>query len=107
MAAADIIRTLPDRQRQCVKASQERGASSWLSVIPLERHGFVLHKSAFRDPIALRKGLPFCLAPQPCRCGKALDVDHVLICKFGGFHTLRHNDLRDTLACVFREVSMQ
>ena len=47
-AADNIIRTLPDRQRQCVKASQERGASAWLSVIPLERHGFVLHKSAFQ-----------------------------------------------------------
>ena len=104
-AADNIIRTLLDRQRQCVKASQERGASLWLSVIPLERHGFVLHKSAFRDAIALRYGWPLRLAPQSCRCGKAFDVDHVLICKLGGFHTLRHNDLRDTLAGVFREVS--
>ena len=42
-AANNIIRALPDRQRQCVKASQERGVSSWLSVILLEKHGFVLH----------------------------------------------------------------
>ena len=81
---------------------QERVASSWLSLIPLEKHCFVLHKSAFRNAIALQYGWLLRVAPQSCRCGKALD--HVLICKLGGFH-LRHNDLRDTLASVFQEVS--
>ena len=74
-------------------------------MIPVQRHGFVLHKSAFCDDMALQYGWPLRLAPQSCWCGKVFDVGHLLACKLGGFHTLRHNDLQDTLAGVFREVS--
>jgi len=31
-----------------------KGASSWLSALPFMEHGFVLHKSAFHDALALR-----------------------------------------------------
>ena len=34
--------------------AQEKGASSWLTALPLEEYGFSLHKSAFRDAVALR-----------------------------------------------------
>ena len=33
----------PDLQ-QCMELSSEEGSSSWLSVVPLEEHGFYLHK---------------------------------------------------------------
>ena len=33
--------------------ASERGASSWLTVLPLEEHKFALHKQAFRDALAL------------------------------------------------------
>ena len=37
-----------------VKLAVEKGASSWLTAIPLDEYGFALHKSAFQDAIALR-----------------------------------------------------
>ena len=32
------------------------------------------------------------------------EVDHVMSCRHGGFHTLWHNEIRDLLAGLFREV---
>ena len=39
-----------------VQLSSEKGASSWLLVLPIEEHGFVLHKGAFWDALCLRNG---------------------------------------------------
>ena len=33
--------------RRIVSLPSEKGASSWLSVLPIEEHGFALHKGAF------------------------------------------------------------
>ena len=37
-----------------VKLACERGASNWLSYLPLKSHGFALHKTAFWDAVMLR-----------------------------------------------------
>ena len=37
-------------------------------------------------------------------CGKAFTVDHSMICPYGGFPTLHHNELRDTTAKLLTEV---
>ena len=34
----------------------EKGSSSWLTVLPLKEHGFHLHMGEFRDAISLRYG---------------------------------------------------
>ena len=36
--------------------------------------------------------------------GGGFEKSHVLTCKVGGFHTLRHNQLRDTIADLLKEV---
>ncbi len=36
--------------------AKEKGASTWLTAIPLVEHGFALHKGAFQDALALRYG---------------------------------------------------
>ena len=39
---------------QCsMELSQEKGASAWLTSLPVDDHGFALHKSAFRDALNL------------------------------------------------------
>ena len=87
-----------------VQLSSEKGASSWLSVLPIEEHGFALHKGAFRDALCLRYGwLPSGL-PTKCVCGHGFTVDHAMNCSSGGFPTLRHNELRDFTAAVLSEV---
>ena len=49
-----IISILPQSQRKNVQLAQEKGASSWLTAIPIQRLGFTLHKGAFRDAVCLR-----------------------------------------------------
>ena len=87
-----------------MKLAQEKGASSWLNVPPIQEHGFSLHKSDFRDALALRYGWTPLDLPSHCSCGKNFTVDHALSCAKGGFPTLRHNELRDLTAILLTEI---
>ena len=50
----------PDAMR-CVDLAREEGSSSWLSVLPFEEHGFLLHKSEFRDALGMDGSQTTCL----------------------------------------------
>ena len=78
----------------------EKGASSWISTLPLKECGFVLSKQQFQDAIRIRYNIPLDGISQECACGKTNSIDHSLICKLGGYVSLRHNHLRDTLSHV-------
>ena len=54
--ANDLYGHLPHSLQRAVDHAKEKGASSWLTVLPLSDHGFALHKSAFHDATALRYG---------------------------------------------------
>ena len=60
-----------------VDLATEKGASSWLSTLPIQEHGFVLHKAAFHDAVALRYGWMPTNVPTDCACGKS-SVEHAL-----------------------------
>ena len=57
-AAGDLRPELPTSLRRAMDLAQEKGASSWLTALPIDEFGFTLHKSAFRDALALRYGWP-------------------------------------------------
>ena len=82
----------------------ERGASVWLSALPIEANGFALHMSAFRDALCLRYGWALRDLPSRCVCGNEGTVDHLLSCPNGGFPSIRHNELRDITATLLSEV---
>ena len=44
--------------------AREKGASSWLTALPVERQGYILNKREFRDSIALRYGFKIQDVPQ-------------------------------------------
>ena len=70
-------------------------------MLPIEEHGFALHKGAFRDALCLRyEWLPSGL-PTRCVCGQGFTVDHTMNCATSGFPTLRHNKLRNFTAAEF------
>ena len=92
-----------DMQRQVTLAS-EKGASSWLSALPLEDFGYVLNKQEFHDAIALRYNYQIEGASKSCACGKLNSPDHSLTCKLGGYVSLRHNTIRDTTAILLTKV---
>ena len=105
--AENTITALPLLQQKCARLAQEKGCSSWLVAIPIQRLGFTLHKGAFQDALCLRYGWDLKLAPSKCRCGEGFDVNHVLVCRQGGFNTIRHNELRDTFSSLLREVCQE
>ena len=82
--AESICAGLPTELKRIISLSGDKGASSWLSVLPVEEHGFALHKSAFRDAICLRYGwLPSGL-PAHCVCGQGFSVNYAMNCPTGG-----------------------
>ena len=93
----------PDQVR-AVQLAQEKGASSWLSALPLEEHGFALHKGGFRDAICLRYLWDLPRTPEHCAYGQKFGVDHAMCCPKGGFPTLRHNEVWDLTADLLTEI---
>ena len=82
---SELTPPLPDNLCRIVQLSSEKGASSWLSVLPW----FALHKGAFRDALCLRYGWLPSNFPAKCVCGHGFTVDHAMNCPSSGFPTLR------------------
>ena len=102
--AKNLQTQLPSTLQRSMELSQEKGASSWLSSLPIDDHGFALHKSAFRDALSLRYGWSLQNPPSHCTCGYPFSIDHALTCKTGGFPAIRHNEVRDITASLLSEV---
>ena len=60
---------LPDKTQRAVDLACEKGASSWLTVIPLKDMDFDLNKWEFRDAVRLRYDWPIPDNPSVCVCG--------------------------------------
>ena len=52
--ADDPYSHFPAQLQKAVGLAKEKGASTWLTVLPLKEHGFSLHRAAFHDAMALR-----------------------------------------------------
>ena len=76
-----------------LEAIQEKGASSWLSALPIKSQGYALDKQSFRDAISTRYGIPLHKLPSHCVCGSSFSVGYALTYKKGGFVSSRHNDV--------------
>ena len=103
-ATANVHDKLPEPLQRARKLASEKGASSWLTALPLQHHGFDIHKGAFTDALSLRYGWALERLPSHCVCGKPFNADHALNCPTGGFPTARHNKVRDLLASLLTEV---
>ena len=102
---ADVIyQKLPEPLQMAMDLAKQKGASSWLTVLPLSEHGFTLHRAAFHDALALRYGWIPTNMPTTCECGKHFSVEHALSCARGGFISIRHNEIRDVTATLLTEV---
>ena len=102
--AESIYSQLSPSQQRLMECNREKGAFSWVTVLPIDEHGFVLHKGAFRDALCLRYGWSIQKLPPQCACGQSLSVDHAMIYQKGGFPMLRHNKIQDLSANLLKEV---
>ena len=99
-----IDQKLPESLQKTLSRAQDKGASNWLTVIPLEDEGYVLYKEEFRDAICLRCGLTLKGLPSRCPCNNAFNMSHALNCKKGGFIHMRHDEIRNLEAKLLSEV---
>ena len=103
-AAEHLKPTLSVTRRRAMDLASERGASNWLTALPIEEFGLSLHKGAFTDALALRYGCTPSRIPLSCDCGSTFTVEHVLSCPRGGFPTVRHNKKSDVTANLLTEI---
>ena len=104
MKAVAVYEALPPDSKRFMKQSQDKGASSWVNVIPLEDEGFNVSKEEFFDSLRIRYNLPLPLLPVTCVCGQPNNLTHALQCQKGGFVNRRHDNIRDFLVCLLKEV---
>ena len=102
--SASIKDRLPQKTHWAVIAAEEKGASTWLTALPLADFGCSLSKSEFRDALHLRYCWTPPRLPASCVCGQAFTVEHALSCSHGGYLGLRHNEVRDLLGEVQDEI---
>ena len=84
--------------------AQMKGASCWLNALPLKSENYTLNKREFYDAICLRYRWHIKYLPSTCACGEAYTIDHAMSCLKGGFIHQRHDEIRDTIANLTKEV---
>ena len=102
--AVSLHLLLPTELQCARELARLKGASSWLTVLPVDEHGFSLHKGDFRDAVCLCYGWPLPHLPTECICGASFTVEHAFTCPHGGYPSLRHNEIRDITAQLMSEV---
>ena len=83
--------------------ANEKGSSCWLTCLPLDRYGFHLTKSEFRDALHLRYGWEMKNTPKNCPCRATFTTSHALHCAKGGYTIMRHNEVRDLFGSLMAE----
>ena len=98
------LKQTPGVDKRQLELLSTKGASAWLTTLPLRRHGCWLSKRDFQDALALQYNWSLDGMPVRCVCGSSLSPDHALICPFGGYPTFRHNEIRDLLGVLLSDV---
>ena len=118
--AEAVKASLTKGQQNAVEQASERGASTWLTAIPMTKYGFQLNKQAFQDALCLRYGWTPEKLPSHCPCGESFSVAHAFSCPKGALPSIRHNrgrnimhslpqwwDRAHSLVSVWRELSFE
>jgi hypothetical protein len=102
----DILEACEGRARTPLEEALDDEGAGLLSYAPLEALGLGMTRQQFRDFIALRMGreLPDPL-PELCpSCGDPNSLSHALKCKNGGWINMRHDEVKDAWAQLFKKV---
>ena len=95
---------LDPRKQRNLRQLCDKGASSWMTALPVKEQDMYLNRSEFHDAVALRYGLPLKNLPRNCPCGSVFSVEHGLNCKKGGYVAARHDKVRNLLAGALQKV---
>ena len=78
--------------------ASSKGASNWLTALPLKELGYAVPKQEWHDGMCLRYGWTPAHLPSTCVCGAQASAQHFLDCHRGGYQIYRHNAISKTLA---------
>ena len=92
-------------QQKAVEIATSEGASAWLTTLPLKHENFILNKQEFFDAVYMRYAWRMKRLPIKCACQSNFSLDHALSCHLGGFTIQRHNNIRDVIGNLLKEVS--
>ena len=94
-----------DEQKLANELAQQKGASAWLTALPLEAENYALNKREFFDAVALRYRWQMKRLPIHCACGNKFSADHAVSCLKGEYVHRRHDEVRDVIAKLLEEVT--
>ena len=92
------------RKKLTINLASQKGASNWLSVLPLKRYNFSLDKSEFKDGLLLRYGWEPPNTPYTGPYGLLFTLTRSLHCPKVGYTHLRNNEIRDAFATLLDEL---
>ena len=104
MQCEQVRESLPGKTERAVELALEKGASNWLTVIPIKEMNFNLNKREFRDAIKLRYDWEITDISAIYTCGDLFTVDQAMVCRRGGLIIQRHNEIWDLEAEMLRMV---
>ena len=101
-----IIQLIKPREARNLDLLSEKGASTWLTCLPLQSLKLTLNRQEFFDSISARYNHPLVGQPRAtqCVCGEENTIDHSMSCKRGGFVAVRHDCVRDFLTAELDKV---
>ena len=70
-----------DSTVKIIELASEKGASCWLTSLPLKNYGFRLNKQEFQDAICLRYNFNIKDTARTCVWGEDYSINHCLTCK--------------------------
>ena len=97
--------SMTDEQKPANDLAQMKGASAWLTSLPLKEEGFSLNKREFFDAIHLRYRWTLRRLPSKCGCKKSFTTDHAMQCPLGGYVHRRHDQMRNLFATLLDGVA--
>ena len=90
--------------KRAVLQTKEKGASGWLTFIPIQEYGFAPTKSELRDALRIRYDKQLQGMSSKCPCGEKYDLSYAVNCKRGGFVVMRHSNVRDFEANLLKTI---
>ena len=93
-----IIDTKNPDHSYALKLAREKGASSWLNALPIEKHELWLTKLEFGDDHVIRYGWDLKNVLSTCACGSPFVLSNALNGLKWGYPIIRHNEIRDFFA---------